>query len=187
MRMNQFFIGDSFQVLPTLFSDSFDAIITDVPYDLKSDQKEWLQAQFRRISRGWIIVFSPPENPWTLPADQYLFWIKPESTKNTSKRYSRYVEMIFVYGSGYWAGGEAKDNRNHWTQFTNIFNDRVIRNTEHMYKKPESMIERLIRNHTILGQSVLDPFAGTGTIGDIAARLGRDFLCIEKDEQYARV
>jgi len=78
----------------------YDLIITDPPYDFTEEQKTLLHKEFLRISKGWVIVFSPPENQWILPADQYLFWIKPISTKNTSKSYSRFVEMIFVYGRG---------------------------------------------------------------------------------------
>ncbi|BCZ19681.1 hypothetical protein NHP190012_13230 [Helicobacter sp. NHP19-012] len=33
---------------------------------------------------------------------------------------------------------------------------------------------------------VLDPFFGTGTTGAVAKRLGRNFLDIEKDSDYAQ-
>ena len=106
--------GDSFLLLPQLPDKSVQCILTDVPYDLIEERKIWLHAEFKRICSGIIIVFSPPENQWILPADQYGFWIKPISTKNTSKSYSRFVEMIFFYGHHKWNFGR------HWSQFTPI-------------------------------------------------------------------
>ena len=170
--MNNFIYGNSFDILPTLETQSFDLILTDVPYDLDDVEKRVLHKEFMRIAKG-AIIFSPPENQWIQPADQYLFWIKPISTKNTSKRYSRFVEMIFCYGDLKWY-----PNR-HWSQYTNVFMDLVDDASKHPYRKPPSLIERLILNHTIVGDKILDPFAGSGVVHDVATRLGRSSLSIE--------
>ena len=69
--------GDSFEILPLMKENSVDLILTDPPYDLDLLNQLDLQKEFLRISRGGVIVFCPPENPWVTPADQYLFWIKP--------------------------------------------------------------------------------------------------------------
>lgn len=98
MTKHRWIHADSFESLYGFADKSVDCILTDVPYDLTQQQKERLHARFTRISSGIVIVFSPPENQWILPADQYGFWVKPISTKNTSKSYSRFVEMIFFYG-----------------------------------------------------------------------------------------
>jgi DNA modification methylase len=168
--------GDSFEILPGLDDQSVDMILTDPPYDFKEDQKEFLQEQFLRISRGTIIVFSPPENQWIQPADQYLFWIKPISTKNTSKSYSRFVEMMFVYNNG----GKWNPGR-HWSQYTNVFTDLVDNSKLHPFRKPPSLIERLILNHTDEGDIILDPFAGSGAVGEVSRRLNRRYILIEKN------
>lgn len=173
--MNEWITGDSFEVLKHFGDKSVDCIITDPPYDLKFEQKLRLQAEFEKISRGAIIVFAPPENQWIFPADQYLFWMKPISTKNTSKSYSRFVEMIFVYNVTIW-------NRDrHWSQYTNVFMDLVDDSKKHPFRKPPSLIERLILNHTNPGDFVLDPFAGSGVIPEVCDRLGRGWVAIEKD------
>lgn len=174
--------GDSFEILPTFPSNSIDFILTDPPYDLDNLQKAWLQNQFERICRGTIIVFAPPENQWVQPADQILFWIKPISTKNTSKSYSRFVEMMFVYQmeSHKW------NCDRHWSQYTNVFTDLVDDSSLHPYRKPPSLIERLIRNHTDTNDLILDPFAGSGVVWDVAHRLERWIYAIEKEQKYAR-
>lgn len=172
MQINKVIRGNSFEILPSLESMSFDMILTDPPYDFSEEQKLFLQEHFLRISRGVVIVFSPPENQWILPADQYLFWIKPISTKNTLRRYSRFVEMMFLYGEGIWNADR------HWSQYTNVFMD-LVDTKDHPYRKPPSLIERLILNHTNEGDSVLDPFSGSGTVLDVSEWLGRDWLGIE--------
>lgn len=166
-------IGDSFKLLPKLEDQSFDMILTDPPYDLTTHKIHWLHSEFRRICKGAIVVFMPPENQWIHPADQYLFWVKPISTKNTSKSYSRFVEMIFVYNVTTW-----NCNR-HWSQYTNVFTDLVDDAKLHPYRKPPSLIERLIRNHTNEGDIILDPFAGSFVVSNTAERLNRKCISIE--------
>ena len=157
---------------------SIDTILTDAPYDLSKDEIDYYHDQFKRIAKEWIIVFMSPENPWVYPADQYLYWIKPISTKNTSKRYSRFVECIYIYGEGTW------NSDRHWSQYTNVFTDIVDNNKDHPFRKPPSLIERLILNHTNEGQKILDPFMGSGVVGEVCKKLNRDFIGIEQDLDY---
>ena len=175
---NEIIHGDAFIELPKMKDQSVDVIITDPPYDFNYDQKLFLHEQFHRISKNWIIVFSPPENQWIHPADQYLFWIKPISTKNTSRRYSRFVEMIFVYGDGVW------NTNRHWSQYTNVFKDLVDKHREHPHRKPPSLLERLILNHTKPGDVILDPFFGSGTTLSEADKNNRKYIGIESNQDY---
>lgn len=161
-------------------SKSVDLILTDPMYDLPNDEKMYLHQYFLDISRGGVIVFSPPENQWILPADQYLFWIKPISTKNTSKRYSRFVEMIFLYETTSW------NCDRHWSQYTNVFWDLVDNASLHPFRKPPSLIERLILNHSNKGDTILDPFAGSGVVEDCCRRLRRNSISWEREERYRR-
>ena len=70
---------------------SYDLVLTDPEYDFSEDIKFYLHQEFCRIAKSAVIVFAPPENQWDFGADHYLFWVKPISTKNTSKSYSRFV------------------------------------------------------------------------------------------------
>lgn len=174
--MLDYWKGDAFEILPNLPDNEFDVIITDPPYDFKLDEKEFIHKELLRVSKGTIIVFSPPENQWILPADQYLFWLKPPSTKNTSRRYSRFVEIMFVYREGTW------NTKRHWSQYTNVFKDLVDDASIHPFRKPPSLIERLVLNHTNEGDKVLDPFGGSFVVAEVCDRFGRHCLSIEKDE-----
>ena len=166
---------DNINRLSSIEDKSFQMILTDPPYDLSEELKLWYHAEFIRLCRGTIIVFMPPENQWVLPADQYLFWEKPISTKNTSRKYSRFMEMIFLYSleSPKWNTGR------HWSQYTNIFKDLVDDVSLHPYRKPPSLIERLLLNHTDVGDLILDPFAGSFVVDDVARRLRRETVSIE--------
>jgi modification methylase len=57
----------------------------------------------------------------------------------------------------------------------------------HPTQKPEALLHRIILAATKPGDTVLDPFFGTGTSGAVAKRLGRHFIGIERDADYARL
>jgi len=57
----------------------------------------------------------------------------------------------------------------------------------HPTQKPESLLHRVLVGSTNPGDVVLDPFFGTGTTGAVAKMLGRDFIGIEREEEYREV
>ncbi len=50
-------------------------------------------------------------------------------------------------------------------------------------QKPAALAERILRASSNPGDLVLDPFAGSGTVGAVAARLGRRFLLIDDNPE----
>lgn len=56
----------------------------------------------------------------------------------------------------------------------------------HPTQKPEALLGRVLLATTNAGDIVLDPFFGTGTTGAVARRLGRKWIGIERDDDYAR-
>ena len=54
----------------------------------------------------------------------------------------------------------------------------------HPTQKPEALLHRVLLASTRPGETVLDPFFGTGTTGAVAKRLGRRFIGIERDAAY---
>jgi modification methylase len=57
----------------------------------------------------------------------------------------------------------------------------------HSTQKPESLLHRVIVASTKSGDVILDPFFGSGTTGAVARRLGRHFIGIERDRDYAKL
>ena len=54
----------------------------------------------------------------------------------------------------------------------------------HQTQKPEALLARIIMSCTKPGDVVLDPFFGSGTTGAVAKRLGRNFVGIEREQDY---
>ena len=57
----------------------------------------------------------------------------------------------------------------------------------HPTQKPIGLIKELIEKHSNPGDLVFDCFAGTGTVGEACIELGRDYMLIEKDENYYKM
>ncbi len=163
--------ADAFEFLLEMKPNSVDLIIGDPPYDFTLRQQHLLLQYCLSASKTAVILFSPPNNQFPntdkYKPEIYYFWIKPTSTKNTSKRPSNFVEVIQVYGKYKWSTGR------HWSQYTNVFTDLVDSTKLHPFRKPPSLIERLLLNHSDPGDMILDPFAGSGVIEQVATQLDR--------------
>ena len=58
-------------------------------------------------------------------------------------------------------------------------------NTNHPTQKPEKLIAKLILASSNSGDVVFDPFLGSGTTAVTAKKLGRRFIGIEREKEYA--
>ncbi len=65
-------------------------------------------------------------------------------------------------------------------QCMRVFPDKLI----HPNEKPVLLMQELISPITKEGDTILDPFMGSGTTGVAAQRLGRDFIGIELSPEY---
>ena len=57
-------------------------------------------------------------------------------------------------------------------------------NTAHPTQKPEKLIAKLVLASSNKGDLVLDPFAGSGTTGVVAKKLGRNYINLEQNPLY---
>ena len=70
---------------------------------------------------------------------------------------------------------------------TNVWRIQPAFDSRHPAIFPVELAERVIRYYSFKGDVVLDPFAGIGTVGKAAVRLGRRFVLIEKERRYADI
>lgn len=90
------------------------------------------------------------------------------------------------------ASGQEKDaNRRvvpEWSTRTNVWRYQVGNNGDDRVPHPARFPEKLAHDHIISwsneGDTVLDPFMGSGTTGKMAIQLGRKFTGIELDDEY---
>ena len=77
---------------------------------------------------------------------------------------------------------------NHKTWFTQIWSGLTGASTRnHPAPYPESLAVRLIRMFSFVGDTVLDPFSGTGTTSVACIACGRNSIGYEIDQRYIRM
>ena len=57
----------------------------------------------------------------------------------------------------------------------------------HFAVMPEKLVEPCLLAGSAVGDTVVDPFAGSGTVGVVAKRYGREFVGIELNSEYAKM
>ena len=57
----------------------------------------------------------------------------------------------------------------------------------HPTQKSVEVMEHLVKLHTLPGDTVLDPYMGSGSTGIACQNLGRRFIGIELDEHYYNI
>lgn len=182
--MNTVTQGDCLDLMRELPDKCIDLIITDPPYGIeisknpvrqKQDKKYWdsfapKQEYFDemfRISKNQIIWGG---NYFNLPTSRGFFiWDKKQPEKFSLAM----CEMA-------------------WTSFdTNakIFRRRVHmeKNKQHPTQKPVQLFSWLIEKYGKDANIILDPFAGSGTLGVAAKQHGKDFILFEKDKDYCDI
>ena len=82
--------------------------------------------------------------------------------------------------------GNPKYNLN---DFSNVLKMQHIQydNETHPHQKGLYLIEKMIKHSTKEGDLVLDCFSGSGTTAIACDRLKRNFVAIEKDENYYKL
>ncbi len=180
--------GDCREVLPTL--GKVDAVVTDPPYGIGleygsfQDTEDnvlalvsmfvpWSVANATRtlITSGNQCQHLYPRPKWTLA------WVTPAGAGSGPWGFACW-QPILAYGScPYLAAGKGRRS--------DIFlHTETSEKNGHPCPKPVNFMMKLVERASLKGQSVLDPFMGSGTTGVAAVKLGRKFIGIEIEEKY---
>lgn len=105
---------------------------------------------------------------------------KPPSTK-------RMIDNVRQHGVGAVNLGALKEIRGQWptTVFRHAKATKAEHGSNHPSVKPLSLMEEIILMAVPPGGTVLDPFAGSGTTGAAAVRMGMNPTLIEQDSAMA--
>ena len=122
-----------------------------------------------------------------------VIWHKVDATPNLScTRLVADHETIICArkkgGKNYFNYEEAK-KYNNGKQLRSVwsFPKRLGEERLHPTQKPIWLLERVIKIFSKKGDTVLDPFLGSGTTAYIAKKLGRKYIGIEKEEKYVKI
>ncbi|HNW83017.1 MAG TPA: site-specific DNA-methyltransferase [bacterium] len=140
----------------------------------------------------WRLAFALQDDGWYLRSD--IVWNKPnampESVKDRPTRSHEYLFMFskneryyYDYESMKEIGGNGKlrSRRSVWSIPTQAFTG------SHFATFPKTLIEPCIKASTKLGDFVLDPFFGSGTVGVSCLENQRNFIGIELNPDYVGI
>lgn len=117
-----------------------------------------------------------------------VVWYKPNATPLLQKnRFVPSTEIIWFAAKSkkYYFNYDLARSINGGKQMRNLWVMPAERHkTPHPTEKPEKLLERVILLGSMEGQTILDPFLGSGTTGVVAKRLNRNFMGIEIDSSY---
>lgn len=145
----------------------------------------------KRLNKGWLLAFCNVEGVWfwrkeIIDADLKFkttcIWVKPDATpkfngQGPALAYECITTTWCGKGHARWnAGGK----RGVYTHLTN----QRDRDGRHPTEKPIPLMCEILQDFTNPGQTILDPFMGSGTTGVACAKMGRKFIGIELDEKY---
>ena len=166
--------------------------------------KEWLQQSFRVLKYGGSIWISGTIHN-IFDVKNYLdeigfkiinvvVWHKSDPPPLIYKN-----KLKFSYELIIWAKKDGKHIFNYQDMFDingeemqDVWTISAVQMSEkkfgyHPTQKPEALLERIIKACSHVGDTVLDPFSGSGTTCYVAKRLNRKYIGIEKEREYFNI
>jgi len=199
MATTKLILGDCLEHLKEIPDNSIDCIITDPPYGIG-------ESQGKNATRRGVCK----------PTDYgYSNWDAQPPSKHYFNEIIRTSKEQIIFGGNYfelppsscWIVWD-KENGNDdfadcelaWTSFKSavrIFHYRWagmlqgdMRHKEkrcHPTQKPLPLMKWIVEKYTKEGDTILDPFMGSGTTGVACKMLNRNFIGIEIDETYFKL
>ncbi len=119
--------------------------------------------------------FLPPNGYVTLDCEFILIFRKDGLRKFEPHDKARYMSAF------------TKEERDIW--FSQIWQIRGVKQSNRKVERrtaeyPEEIVEKLIRMFSVIGDTILDPFVGTGTTLAVAKRLNRNSIGYEIDADF---
>jgi DNA modification methylase len=184
--------GDCLTVLPMLAAGSVDAVVTDPPYGVgfKYDTHDDDRAGYEAWCRDWFASIERIGCPilmacgavnvamWARikPFNWQVAWLKPAAMGRSPVGFCNWEPML-LWGSG---TGNSVD----------VFTAQIIPDASldgHPCPKPLRWGTESVARVSLEGDTILDPFMGSGTTGVACIRTGRKFIGIEISPEYFEI
>ena len=182
--------GSAKDLLKSLGDGSVDAVVVDPPYGV--EVADWdgrvpyeLILDFLRVCKGSVLWFGSAAGAvvdarsFPVAPDRLLIW-SPNFTL------SKVAKDGFAYRyHPIWAWRLMKQKEVPW----DVFSERTECGNWwfHPCTKPVKLISRLVKAVTKKGETVLDPFAGSGTTAVACIKTGRRFIGSEINQEYVKI
>ena len=177
---------DCLVALTNLPDASIDVTLTDPPYpnrmglfdDTLIDGFAALYTACRKTRHFVVFFWNPTDVPQAPPGWFEVarhVWHKPDCKSIT------HYEVVVV-----WARDDRRKVSRVWS--IPILDYRSLRDWKpHPTQKPVKLLRYLLDLYTQAGDLVCDPFVGTGTTAIACQQLGRHFIAIEHNPDYAKI
>jgi len=184
-------LGDCLEVMKSMPDKSVDAVITDPPYgnNLKyasyEDSRESLEklvpafmdeclriAQRVVVTPGVANIYLYPKYTWILS------WVNMAGVGSSSWGFSCW-QPILVYGKDPFLQNRKGRRPDTYQQKGN-----EVAKVNHPCPKPTNVMRWIVERTTMVNETILDPFMGSGTTGVACVQTGRNFIGIEIDPEY---
>jgi site-specific DNA-methyltransferase (cytosine-N4-specific) len=144
------------------------------------------------IGVPWRLAFALQADGWYLRSD--IIWHKnnglPESVKDRPTRVHEFVFLLskserytydFEAVKERGVTGKKRNCRSVWSINTEPFKEA------HFATFPRELVSRCLLAATREGDQVLDPFFGSGTVGEVCQSFSRRFLGVELNPEYVEI
>ena len=174
------YLGDCAEILPTL--GQFDAVVTDPPYGISITKSNRLSKSRGFEDTGWDDNPPPKEliDLVVSKGNQAILW--------GGNYFNLPPTRCFLAWDKQNEGRDFADLEMAWTNLNKvarIFRMRPMNmdgGKEHPTQKPTKLMEWCIDK--IEGQTILDPFMGSGSTGVACINLKKQFVGIEREQKY---
>ena len=200
LELNKIYCADCLELMKEMEDNSVDLVLTDPPYGIgecgaKNHSrggacdptyymiKDWdfekLSADYfneiQRISKNQIIFGGNYFADVLSASSCWLVWDKDNSGDFAD------CELC-------WTSFKTAVRKYKWRWNGMLQEDMKHKETrEHPTQKPRRLIENILLDYSKAGQTIFDPFLGSGTTAVACINTGRNFIGIEKDKDYFEI
>ncbi len=202
-------LGDSLEILPTIPDGSIDAVVTDPPYGSGFEwdqatlkfQEEWISQVPRILKEGgsfycFFGIVSLPDILLLvrkyLDIRNLLVWHHP-NLYGSNLTYGKDRWKLTWEAIVYAVKGKNKDEVAQklylydGRSFDVIIEPAVLKGRLHKAQKPLNLIKKLVVAASEPGDTILDPFGGSGTTAVACKLLERNCIIVEKDPNFYQI
>ena len=187
----QLYLGDCLEVMKSMPDKSVDAVITDPPYKKEFNSLYGKMAeQAARVLKDGGLLFTLSGHhsldvilsDMTKHLDFYWMGGMPNSLGSIARYHPR--QMMMGWKPCIWL---SKGKANKHDYVFDFFKVGRIERVNHEWEQPTNWFQYYVEKLTQPGDTILDPFMGSGTTGVACVQTGRNFIGIEISEEYFRI